>query len=67
MKTRKLSDAADPALRGSLTALRRAAHRARQTAARTNTRLVVLVDGRLRRLRPSEVGLKNEKSPRSLS
>ena len=61
MKTRKLPDAADPALRGELTALRRAAQRARQTAARTNTRLVVLVDGKLRRLRPSEVELKNAK------
>ena len=61
MKTRKLSDATDSALRGSLTALRRAARRARQTAAQTNTRLVVLVDRKLRRLKPSEVESKKAK------
>jgi len=61
MKTRKLSDATDPAMRGSLTALRRAARRARQTAARTNTRLIVLVDGKLQRLRPQEIESKSAK------
>jgi hypothetical protein len=61
MKTRKLSDAADPALRGSMSALRRAARRARETAAKTNTRLVVIVDGKLRRLRPQDFESKSSK------
>jgi outer membrane murein-binding lipoprotein Lpp len=61
MKARKLSRTADPALEGELAALRRAAQRARQTAARTNTRVIVLVKGKLRRLRPSDVEFKNAK------
>jgi outer membrane murein-binding lipoprotein Lpp len=61
MKTKKLADAADPALRGSMSALRRAARRARETAAQTNTRLVVIVDGKLRRLRPPEFESKSAK------
>jgi outer membrane murein-binding lipoprotein Lpp len=61
MKARKLSGAADPALEGELIALRRAAQRARQTAARTNTRVIVLVKGKLRRLRPTDVEFKNAK------
>jgi hypothetical protein len=48
-------------LEGELAALRRAAQRARQTAARTNTRVIVLVKGKLRRLRPSDVEFKKAK------
>lgn len=61
MKARKSSEVADHAFDGELTALRRAAQRARQTAARTNTRLVVLVKGKLRRLRPTDAEFKNAK------
>jgi hypothetical protein len=42
-----ISEAKDPDLRNSMTALRRAAELARETAIRTDTDIVVVKDGRL--------------------
>jgi len=45
--------AKDPALRGSLAAMHRAAQRAREVAIRTGTRLVMVRDGRLTYVDPA--------------
>lgn len=50
MKTNDITKARDPALRGSLNALRRAAVAARQVAIQTDTALVIVKDGRLQRV-----------------
>lgn len=50
MKTKDITQAKDPVLRGSLNALRRAAAAARQLAIQTDTALVIVKDGQLLRL-----------------
>jgi len=40
---------------GTLAALRRAAKRARETAARTGTPLVLVIDGKVRHVRPQDL------------
>lgn len=51
-----LPPAADPALRGALQALRRAAQRARETALHTGTDLLVMRGGQVVRLKPLPTG-----------
>ena len=52
MQPNDLSLATDPALRGSMEALKRAAALARQTAIQTGTALIVMEGGRLIRIPP---------------
>lgn len=58
MKTNDITKARDPALRGSLNALRRAAAAARQVAIQTDTALVIVKNGQL--LRVSAEALRQE-------
>ncbi|MBX3617237.1 hypothetical protein [Nitrosomonas sp.] len=53
MNQKSIKLAKDPDLAGSLVAIRRAAQRARQLAANTNTELVVLRDGKCVHIKPS--------------
>lgn len=50
MNTKSISEAKDPDLRASLTALRRAAELARKTAIQTDTHLIVVKNGKLTRI-----------------
>lgn len=50
MKTKDISEAKDPDLRGSMAALQRASLLARKTAIQTDTHLVIVKDGQLLRL-----------------
>jgi hypothetical protein len=50
-----ISEAKDPAMRGSFAAMRRAAALARQIAIQTNTGIVVVRDGKIVRLTASEL------------
>ena len=50
-----ISEASDPALRGSLTALRRAAAEARRIALQTGTDLIVFRNGQITRIPPQEL------------
>ena len=50
MKTKALTEAKDPDLRGSAAAMRRAAQLARETAIQTGTNLVVMKNGKLTRI-----------------
>ena len=50
MKTNDITKAKNPALRGSLNALRRSAAAARKVAIQTDTHLVIVKDGQLLRL-----------------
>ena len=61
MKTNDISKAKNPALRGSLNALRRSAAAARKVAIQTDTNLIVVKDGKLTRI-PAQV-LREEASP----
>jgi hypothetical protein len=54
MKTKDITQATDPALRGSLNALRRSAAAARKTAIQTDTDLIIEKDGKLTRI-PAQV------------
>jgi hypothetical protein len=47
MRTQDISQAEDPDLLASLTAIRRAAAMARETAIQTNTAIVIVQDGKL--------------------
>ena len=53
MNQKSIELAKDPDLASSLAAIRRAAQRARQLAASTNTELVVLRDGKCVHIKPS--------------
>jgi hypothetical protein len=53
MNQKSIELAKDPDLAGSLVAIRRAAQRARQLAASTNTELVVLRNGKCVHIKPS--------------
>jgi hypothetical protein len=55
MKTNDITKAKDPALRGSLNALRRSAAAARKVAIQTDTHLVIVKDGKLLRLSAEEL------------
>lgn len=55
MKTNDITKAKDPALRGSLNALRRSAAAARKVAIQTGTHLVIVKDGQLLRISPEEL------------
>ena len=61
MKTNDITKAKDPALRGSLNALRRSADAARKVAIQTDTNLIVVKDGKLTRI-PAQV-LREAASP----
>ena len=54
MKTNDITKAQNPALRGSLNALRRSADAARKVAIQTDTNLIVVKDGKLTRI-PAQV------------
>lgn len=54
MKTNDITKAKNPALRGSLNALRRSADAARKVAIQTDTNLIVVKDGKLTRI-PAQV------------
>jgi hypothetical protein len=53
---RPISEARSSDLRGSFTALRRAAERARQIAAQTGTAVVIRRAGKLERMYPAQAG-----------
>lgn len=55
MKTNDITQASDPALRGSLNALRRAAAAARKVAMQTDTDLIIVKDGKLTRISAQEL------------
>ena len=55
MKTNDIAKAKDPAMRGALNALLRAAAAARNTTIQTDTRLVIVKDGQLRRISAEEL------------
>lgn len=55
MKTNDITKAKNPALRGSLNALRRSAAAARKLAIQTDTHLVIVKDGQLLRLSAEEL------------
>lgn len=53
MKPQDIAEARNPDLRASLAAMLRAARMARQTAIQTNTAIVIVQDGKIRRI-PAE-------------
>ena len=55
MKTNDIAKAKDPAMRGALNALLRAAAAARKIAIQTDTHLVIIKDGQLQRLSAEEL------------
>ena len=55
MKTNDITKAKNPALRGSLNALRRSAAAARKVAIQTDTHLVIVMEGQLLRLSAEEL------------
>ncbi|MBL9155263.1 MAG: hypothetical protein JNK37_22465 [Verrucomicrobiales bacterium] len=55
MKTNDITKAKNPALRGSLNALRRSAAAARKVAIQTDTDLIIVKDGKLLRLSAEEL------------
>jgi hypothetical protein len=55
MKTNDITKAQNPALRGSLNALRRSAEAARKVAIQTDTDLVIVKDGQLLRISAEEL------------
>jgi hypothetical protein len=55
MKTNDITKAKNPALRGSLNALRRSAAAARKVAIQTDTHLVIVKEGQLLRLSAEEL------------
>jgi hypothetical protein len=55
MARKDISEAKDPAMRGSLAAMRRAAALAREIAIQTNTAIVVFRDGKVVRISAAEL------------
>jgi hypothetical protein len=55
MKAKDIREAKDPVLRGSATAIRRAAALARKTAIQTNTDLIIVKAGKLTRIPAKEL------------
>jgi len=55
MKTNDIAKAKDPAMRGALNALLRAAAAARKIAIQTDTHLVIIKDGQLQRISAEEL------------
>lgn len=55
MKTNDIAKAKDPAMRGALNALLRAAAAARNTTIQTDTHLVIIKDGQLQRISAEEL------------
>lgn len=60
MKTNDITKAKNPALRGSLNALRRSAAAARKVAIQTDTHLVIVKDGQLLRISAEELRQSSE-------
>jgi len=56
MNPKPIEQAKDPVVRASLAAMERAARRAREVAARTGTRLVLVRDGKLVLVEPDGNG-----------
>ena len=65
MKTNDITKAKDPAMRGALNALIRAA--ARKIAIQTNTHLIIFKDGKIQRISPEELRLQAETKDDSTS
>lgn len=61
MKKPDISTARDPDLRSSFAALKRAAELARQIAIQTNTAIVVVTDGKLKRITADQLRAEDEK------
>lgn len=55
MKPETITQAHDPILPLAMTAMRRAAQRARETALRTNTALIVVKEGKVIRIEPYQI------------
>ncbi len=55
MNPKSIEQARDPDLRNSLVALKRAAKRARETALRTKTRVVIASDGKWVHVSPAKL------------
>ena len=60
MKTNDITTAKDPAMRGALNALIRAAAEARKIAIQTDTHLIIFKDGKIQRISPEELRLQAE-------
>ena len=67
MKTNDITKANDPAMRGALNALIRAAAAARKIAIQTNTHLIIFKDGQIQRISPEELRLQAETKDDSTS
>ena len=67
MKTNDITKAKDPAMRGALNALIRAATEARKIAIQTNTHLIIFKDGQIQRISPEELRLQAETKDDSTS
>ena len=67
MKTNDITKAKDPAMRGALNALIRAAAAARKIAIQTNTHLIIYKDGKIQRISPQELRLQAETKDDSTS
>jgi hypothetical protein len=63
MNAKEVTTAKDPDLRTALAALRRAALLARKTAIQTGTHLVIVEDGRLRRVSAAELAQQEATKP----
>ena len=63
MNAKEVTTAKDPDLRTALGALRRAALSARKTAIQTGTHLVIVEDGRLRRVSAAELAQQEATKP----
>ena len=63
MNAKEVTTAKDPDLRNALAALRRAALSARKTAIQTGTHLVIVEDGRLRRVSAAELAQQEATKP----
>jgi hypothetical protein len=63
MNAKEVTTAKDPDLRTALAALRRAALSARKTAIQTGTHLVIVEDGRLRRVSAAELAQQEATEP----
>ena len=67
MKTNDITKAKNPAMRGALNALIRAAAEARKIAIQTDTHLVIFKDGKIQRISPEELRLQAETKDDSTS
>ena len=67
MNAKDISTAKDPAMRGSLAALQRAAVLARDTAIQTNTNIVIVENGKVVRISAEELRRQASEGKESLN